>query len=477
MRLSFRLVIALCMCIVQFSSAQDSLTAFDKVLNFPDKLFGSINKKSADLQNKLTKQTEKYLNRLARQEKRLQKKLYKTDSAAARELFGDVDARYAELKNSLTKDASNNKLRNMYSGHIDSLRTALNFLDQNKLLNQSPETQQKLKAVMQNYNGLQGKLNQTDQINKYLKERQQLLKQQIEKFGLTKQFRKFQKDVYYYKEQVNQYRKDLEDPSKWEARLMQLANKIPAFKNFFAKHSEIASLFSLPDNYGTPQSLQGLQARADVQQLIQQRIQSGGPNAQAYVQQNLQQAQAQLTQLKEKVRSGSIGEAGEEMPDFKPNTQKTKSFLKRLEYGSNIQSVKANGYFPTTSDIGLSVGYRLNDKSIIGIGASYKIGWGPNIRNISLTSEGIGLRSFIDWKLKGSFYVSGGYEQNYRSRFNTISILQNFNAWQQSALLGISKKYKVSKKLKGDMKVMYDFMHKQMPGKQPIVFRIGYSLK
>jgi hypothetical protein len=53
--------------------------------------------------------------------------------------------------------------------------------------------------------------------------------------------------------------------------------------------------------------------------------------------------------------------------------------------------------------LGLSVGYKLNDKSIIGIGASYKIGWGSSWKNISITNQGVGLRSFIDWQLKGAF--------------------------------------------------------------------------
>ncbi|MBL0357869.1 MAG: hypothetical protein IPP72_13720 [Chitinophagaceae bacterium] len=77
-----------------------------------------------------------------------------------------------------------------------------------------------------------------------------------------------------------------------------------------------------------------------------------------------------------------------------------------------IYKRKATSYFPVTSDIAVSVGYKLNDKSVIGIGASFKLGFGRGWDNIKLSSQGLGLRSFIDWKLKGSFYISGGYEQN-----------------------------------------------------------------
>jgi hypothetical protein len=45
------------------------------------------------------------------------------------------------------------------------------------------------------------------------------------------------------------------------------------------QNSELASLFRLSDNYGTPASLAGLQTRAAVQQQIQNQLAGGGPNA------------------------------------------------------------------------------------------------------------------------------------------------------------------------------------------------------
>jgi hypothetical protein len=84
-----------------------------------------------------------------------------------------------------------------------------------------------------------------------------------------------------------------------------------------------------------------------------------------------------MNQLKDKILKFGSGSSDAAMPEgFKPNNQKNKNFLQRLEYGANIQSQKATNFFPVTSDLGLSVGYKLNDKSIIGIGASYKIGLG-----------------------------------------------------------------------------------------------------
>jgi hypothetical protein len=112
------------------------------------------------------------------------------------------------------------------------------------------------------------------------------------------------------------------------------------------------------------------------------------------------------------------------------------------------------------------------------VGASYRVGWGRGWNNLRLTHEGVGLRSYVDMKLKGSLYLSGGYEQNYRTSFQSIQQLKDYSAWQSSGLLGLSKKYRVSKKVKGDMKLLWDFLsYQQIPKTQAVLFRIGFNLK
>ena len=137
------------------------------------------------------------------------------------------------------------------------------------------------------------------------------------------------------------------------------------------KNSMLASLFRMPaDDPNDPTyiaSLAGLQTRAQVNALIQNQIAAGGPGAQQQVNQNLQAAHAQLQQLKDKVNQWG-GSSDDILPEgFKPNDQKTKSFLQRFELTTNIQSQRANNIFPVTSDLGLSIGYKLNDKSGSGI--------------------------------------------------------------------------------------------------------------
>jgi len=65
---------------------------------------------------------------------------------------------------------------------------------------------------------------------------------------------------------------------------------------------------------------------------------------------------------------------------------------------------------------------------------------------------------------------------NYNSAFKNIEPLKNYNAWQTSALIGLSKKYQISKKLKGNMQLLYDFLaYRHVPVSQPVLFRVGYN--
>jgi hypothetical protein len=166
------------------------------------------------------------------------------------------------------------------------------------------------------------------------------------------------------------------------------------------------------------------------------------------------------------------------MPDFKPNNQKTKTFWGRLEYGANFQTTRNNYLFPTVSDLGLSAGYKLTNSSIIGIGASYKLGWGNGIQHIALSSQGVGLRSFIDIKIKGSFSATGGFEYNYTTPFSSLQQINHLTYWTRSGLVGISRTVSVKSRVfkKTKLQLLWDFLsYQQIPKTQPIIFRIGYN--
>jgi hypothetical protein len=451
------------------------------------KLITKLDDKYKSLSSTIDKQTAKALKSFQKRESRLNQKLTLIDSTKAKQIFGSSTNVYNNLQGKIK--TANNKLHTLgsYIPKLDSLQTAGNFLQQagDKLSQFSPDQLNKFGSLNTSLAQLQTKINIADEVKKFMQEREGYLKTELSKYNVNDQLKGINQEVYYYQQQINDYKTIFQDEQKLEQKALMFVREMPAFKDFMSKYSQLAQLFPAPQNLGTSQALAGLQTNSAVTQQLQQQLGSsvGGVNLQALIQQQMQSAQTQVNQLKDKVNQMGGGSSDIVMPDFKPNNQKTKSFLKRIEYGLNIQSQKTNILLPTTTDFALTVGYKLTDKATIGIGTSYKLGWGKPINEISLTNQGVGLRTYVDIKLKGSIWITGGYEQNWlpqlASALDTISIAHTSawgKGWQSSGLIGITKKYKIGKKT-SNMQLLWDFLsYQQVPKSPEIKFRIGYQL-
>lgn len=498
-------------CSAPSALAQD--TASNQTIFSPDDLNGKkiarIDKFYRQMDLSLDKQTDRLLTRLARKEASLRKKMMPEDSVKAKALFDGEEQRYAQLRAKLrsTANLSEKFPLKEYVPGIDSMQSALGFLEKGKLGLSGNQLQQ-LEQASSSLKALQAKLQNVNEIRDVLKERQQQLKDALAGSPLASRLTDANKELYYYNQQVLEYKALLNDPEQLAKKMLTVLRKIPAFNSFMQQNSYLAQLFPNTGNYGTTAALAGLQTRNDVQALLQRQFGSaipsgagvgggsgagisGGPGGAVsggsgapvsggqggYVQQQMDQAQAQLDQLKSKLEKAGItaGDGSTSgMPGFTPNRQRTKSFLQRLEYGFNIQSQQSSQVIPATSDIALTMGYKINDRSVAGIGMSYRVGWGSGFDHIRLSNEGIGLRSYVDIKAKGNLWISGGYELNYMESFKKISELKNV-PWQRSGLLGLTKKYKV-RQHETNIQLLWDFLsYSQRPQTPAVKFRVGYK--
>lgn len=458
------------------ASSQDAAPNPSGLTNFPFAVFDKINKKINGLEAKIMERTEKTLQRMKKQEAKLKRKLKRKDSAAAKSVFEDSPNRYDEYIQRLrTNTLSDPRKVGEYMPHFDSLKTMLGYIGSDKINLPSLAVGGKAQQALAAMTGVQNKLRYVTELRQYLKNRKNFLSSVLGGKDLTGSLKNFSKDVYYYGQYVEEYKNVLNDPSKMEKLAINMLNKVPAFRDFVKKNSFLASIFAPNDMLlagGPDMVIPGLQTRDQVGQLVNTNITAAGSNSQDFLSSRLGDIKQELDNLKGKISSW---DDNAELPAFKPNEMKSKSFLKKLEFGTNLQFGRSNNLLPSTADIAGQVAYKFHQNGSFGVGASYKMGFG-SLRNISISHQGIGLRSFLDYKLKGSFFVNGGFEYNYNAAFKNIEQLRDVSAWQSSALMGLSKKYKVSKKLKGNIVVLYDFLHKvHAPETQPFVFRFGYN--
>jgi hypothetical protein len=456
-----------------FSQSKDDTVHGADVL---PRFISVVNRKANKMAEGIEKKSLMLLENMQRREEKIfEKMMHGKDSLLAKDKLTELRQKYSSLKSKIKSSATGQV--STYIPHLDSLVTSLKFVQANAASG-------KINDAIEQAERLQNKFQQAEEITQFIKERKDALTAQLEKLGKLKQLKHINKQVYYYAAQLKEYKEILKDPKKIERKAIELLAKTKAFQEFFKKNSLLAKLFRMPGDPNDPAymaSLSGLQTRSQVYALVQQQIQNGGPNAGQVFQQNISGAQAQLKKLQNSITGFGRRGSDDIMPEgFKPNSQKSKSVLQRIEVGTNFQTQKGSNYFPNNTDLGLSLGYKLNDKSIIGIGASYKMGMGRGWDAIKFTSEGGGLRSFIDWKIKGSFWISGGFEMNYRSAFNRFDQLRNYSSWQRSGLIGISKSMPIKTRFfkKTKIQMLWDFLsYQQIPKTQPIVFRIGYNIK
>jgi hypothetical protein len=477
----FRLVTFLLLLMICSPCTAQTDSTIESLKTLPVQYVNQLDNKIDKYSNRISSKTEKTLQRLAKWEQKIHQLIRKADPSTAKRLFGNNQTTFTTLLQKLQEGKSiAENYQAKYDSYRDKLNTNIKYLQQqkdnikSKLVKPVTEASQKLTELDNN-------VRNSEALEQFIKERKKLLLDQcIQYIGKSKYLQKISQENFYYIETLRNYKTLFSDSKKAEQTALAILTKIPKFNQFVQENSMLASLFGSPSATSTPANLAGLQTRASVTALIQNQIAAAGPNAGQQIQNNILQAQSELNKLKDKVLKAGGSSGDMELPDFKPRENKTKTFKQRLELNTNFQTTKSNGYFPANADLGLAVGYRATNNLVAGVGVSYKLGLGTDISNIKLSSAGAGIRSFVDYKIKKQFFVSGGYEMNYRNRFASLSTLQNFDAWESSALLGITKKINVKTKwFKGtNLQLLYNFLYlKSVPVKQsPVVFRVGYNL-
>lgn len=439
-----------------------------KPVTLPGNYLSQVKKKSAHTEHQVDKTTAKALDRFARQERKMQARMMKVDTVAAKQIFSRSIDRLQNMKAGVGRKVPGGDAGGAY---LDTLQHSLKFLQGSDKVSGS-----KLAGATESVNNLQGSLQQAELVKTYMRERRQLLKEQLAGYtGFGNDLKSLNKEAYYYGHQLNEYKAALSDKKKAEKKALEALKQLPAYNTFIKEHSQLAGLFSLIGSNSALGSVEGLQTRTQVEQAVAQRL-GNDPASQQAVSQQMAQAKSQLNDLKDKYASGGVDNVAD-VPDFKPNPMKGKTLLQRLEFGGNIQFQKSTSFYPTTSDIAGQVGYKFHKNGTAGVGVGYKLGMGRGWNNIAISHQGVGLRSFIDWKLKGTFFVNGGFEENYMSAISHFSQLSDLSGWQSSVLLGVSKKYKLNGKLKGNMMVLYDFMaERNVPKTSAFKLRFGYTM-
>jgi hypothetical protein len=460
-----------------------------RVQAFPENYGKKVQSRLAGFNKQLTQRTDKALRRLIKQEESLKQELSGSDKAAADHLFtkgiDSLKRMRAAITSRSTKLANPTSFTGTYFPYMDTLKSSLTFLQQeNAIPNTTIKNPAQISEALSQVKATEAKLQYSEKIKSYLMARQHELGQQLAQYTgydrVKRELDKMKKEAYYYQEQIKGYKEMLSEPSRIEEEATKLLKKLPAFQRFMADNGALAAIFANKN----PADLNGLQTRETVEKLIKDQVKLLGPEGSKLLEEHLQETCQALDKLKQ--QAGGEGDAA--IPGFKPNGEKSKSLWQRIEIGTDCQFNRNNNLLPSTGDFGLSIAYHVTKKGAIGIGGAWKAGMGKDINHIRITYEGISMRTFMEYAVWKGIGIRGGWERTFLVRQITteyLTELKKSSNWQQSALLGISKKMAIPLKMpvlkkksaSGNMQLLYDFLHNNHnPATPALQLRVGMGL-
>lgn len=185
----------------------------------------------------------------------------------------------------------------------------------------------------------------------------------------------------------------------------------------------------------------------------------------------LASAQKGLSQVKAgKINFGNA----ENMEIIKSNSLEGKGLGERLVIGGNLQITRQEEY--TGIDFSPVLGYRWNKKYMWGIGGTYRAKVNEDERSLLKDEQVYGGRFYMEYNIS-RFFLHGEYEMISHAKVdpNTDHVTR-INA--PGAMLGVGVNYSFMKNIKGNIMLLYNFLHDPLtsPYDKPFMFRFGFKL-
>lgn len=438
-------------------SAQDSLH-----LRSTEKYLRTVSGKSQHAASRLHAESVVKLDRYISRLEKLEKKVAMVHPQTAQHVFPPLLTRARTFRVQLEKAGS---VPTQYFGYLDTLQGTVGYIGKKAGgLNSSYEKAKTSVAA------LQGEVALTEQTMAIIEAGKRELESILQPLGsFTGELSLLHTELYDYLTQVNACKAMLSDTKKIEQKVLSLLGNSKVFQSFMSLNSLFAGMLGLPADYNSTRTLEDLQTRALVDPALQARL--GADPSLASGQMDVARSQFE----RYRSRYASMEHAGQ-APSGKSNELRSMTFRRRLQPGGNIRFQRATLYFPTTMEITAQLGYQFHKKGTAGIGINYLLGLGRGWDHIVLSHQGVGLCGFLDWKLRGNLFVTGGAEMNRLSGLHRFRELYNWKGYQLSALLGIKKKVQLKGNKQATTSIEYDFLSSRTLSR-PVRIRFGYNFK
>lgn len=363
-----------------------------------------------------------------------------------------------------------------YLPKLDSMLTVVHFLTKNSQSLVSSDLVNSIDGLEE----LKTSFEKLSNINSIIEARKLAIQSKLKDLGKGgEHLQNYLKKIELYKGKINELRAQFNSPDKVISGVISTLSRQKQFRQFFARNSIMSQFMRLPVE-GDPvdsEVLEGLQTRRDIEKIYLERFgdlqlvpgSSVGGGA-------LPGMTGHLADTKLLLDTGRLFRRTGSENNHDANLKPKRKLKDMVHFGINFQTVRAQGIFPTMTDIGVQLRFDVSERFSAGVGASGKIGLGSNIQNINITGQGVSVRSFVDGRIKGGFYLTGALEMNYLTQIDKFEQLRDMSLWRFSGLMGLTRRFKLSGSRTGSVQVLYDFFNRSNGLQTPaFLVRVGYN--
>lgn len=437
----------------------------------------------------VARQQEKLLHKLSKQEKRYSRKLKKRDSAGYARYqqqpfsYDSIGKLYKNRETSQFKQIAHRS-----NATIDSLKTIQKFIaDKIHLQANSGD----IAGYDDKLNGIKAACNYNDYIDRLIGQRTNSLKSiNSQNKGKVAGFKGIDKKVFYSKQKLKALKDINEEPTKLEEETLEVLQGTEGFEQALQNPN---SLQSLAGKGATTSDLEkmGYQTKRQMQEQLQKKFGNNLGGLQQNMGKQITDHNDKLKELEKakntvkntKTSAQQLRHA--DKPSFRVNPMRGMPLSKRIEKQFNWQTTRATiDGKPAMLQLAAIAGFRHTPRLTYGAGLATAVGLGKNWQQVKITFEGLGVRTFAEYKMVFGIGMYAGYERMFKEAVftgesNLLTENQqkqnshNTTKYHESVLIGLTKTYRINEKWNGSLQVLYDIWWKEKGLRSPVQLRIA----
>lgn len=440
------------------------------------------------LNERVTKQQKRLLNKIKKQETRYLSRLKRKDSVAYAKLSQNPLS-YDSISR-INKNDSTSKRRKFArtpNALIDSLQGVNNYIaDKIHLEGGASTINNPLSGYDNQLAAIKTDANYNNYINSLITQRTNNLKT-VSTGSKVKGFKGIDKNVFYAKEKMKVFKQISDEPSKGEELALEYLQGQKGFENYLQKATGNDNS-ALQGKSSADLQQMGYQTKQQISGQLQKKFGSANMSGlQQNMSKQISQYQGDINKVKStKNNLKQTKQSAQQLkhidkPGFKINPMRGLPFSKRIQQQYNWQTTRATlDGKPAMFQFSAMAGFKHTPRLTYGLGLATSIGLGQNWNNIRFSFQGIGVRTFAEWKWIYGIGAYAGYERMYKHEAFTKAKealpknelnKHNKTNYNESVLIGLTKSYKVNDKWNGSIQLLYDIWWQDKGLRSPVVLR------